>query len=149
MTISPNLTNEGSHIAELFPDVAAVAAVYGDESGRYAEFLQLGAPQYTKQPYYFWYQLRPTNTTSTAPPPTSTVSSSSKNLSLLAFVRLFLLLDMIQGLLPLVLLWLFLFPHSVIRRQYVVRFSYRASTTANVYTSGWPGDNLYLYLYIL
>lgn len=100
MTISPNLTNESSHIAELFPDVAAVAAVYGDESGRYADFLRLGAPQYTKQPYYFWYQPRPTNTTSTTPSPTS-VSSSSRNSPLLAFFRMFLLLNVIQGLLPL------------------------------------------------
>ncbi|GJJ06835.1 hypothetical protein Clacol_001031, partial [Clathrus columnatus] len=56
MNISPELTNETTHIDEIFPDVAAIAAVYGDSSNRYMDFLRFKAPEYTKQPYYFWYQ---------------------------------------------------------------------------------------------
>lgn len=97
MTISPNLTNETSHIAELYPDVAAVAAIYGDESGRYSDFLQLGAPRYKEQPYYFWYQPRSTSM-STVPSPITSVSSSSRNTPSLLCFRLFLLLNLIQSL---------------------------------------------------
>lgn len=76
MLIPPGITNETSHLNEIFPDIVAISSIYGDQTGGYADFLRFQAPEYTKQPYYFWYQPRSTGVPSTDLP-TSTVSSAS------------------------------------------------------------------------
>jgi hypothetical protein len=54
MTVSP-----GSEEAdELYPNVAAVAAEYGDPTGKYAAFLKAhsNGTTYIAQPYFLWNQ---------------------------------------------------------------------------------------------
>jgi len=56
MTISATTSNEADYAAELYPAVAAVAAHYGDPTGKYAKFLAKADATYPEQPYFFWYQ---------------------------------------------------------------------------------------------
>jgi len=42
--------------AELFPNVAAVGAIYGDNSGNYASFLSRVEQAYPAEPYFLWNQ---------------------------------------------------------------------------------------------
>jgi hypothetical protein len=52
MTIPP-----GSETAsELYPNVAAVGATYGDVDGKYAVWLAAADDTYVQQPYFFWDQ---------------------------------------------------------------------------------------------
>jgi len=52
LTVQP-----GDELAsELYPNVAAVAAQYGDPSGTYAAFLAKADNTYPAQPYFFWDQ---------------------------------------------------------------------------------------------
>ena len=52
MTISP-----GDETAdELYPEIAAVAAKYGDPDGKYAAFLANADNQYPAEPYFLWDQ---------------------------------------------------------------------------------------------
>ena len=53
MTIAPGFEAAG----ELFPNVADVAALYGDPTGKYARFLAERVPTYAEQPYFLWDQL--------------------------------------------------------------------------------------------
>ena len=41
---------------ELYPDVAAVAATYGDPDGKYAAFLASQDPTYPAEAYFLWDQ---------------------------------------------------------------------------------------------
>ncbi len=56
MGISANSSGESSYSADLYPNIAAVASVYGDEDGRYASFLNAADPGYAEQPYFLWNQ---------------------------------------------------------------------------------------------
>ncbi|EMD41774.1 hypothetical protein CERSUDRAFT_102168 [Gelatoporia subvermispora B] len=58
------LDPKGEDVSDIFPHVAAVAAVYGDPKGKYATFLKNKAVNYKSQPYYFYDQ---TSALSTAP----------------------------------------------------------------------------------
>lgn len=40
----------------LYPNIAAVAAIYGDSSGRYITFLANVDAAYPSKPYFFWNQ---------------------------------------------------------------------------------------------
>ncbi|KAA1474643.1 chondroitin AC/alginate lyase [Dentipellis sp. KUC8613] len=42
--------------SELFPNVAAVASVYGDPDGKYAKFLAGKEDDYPAEPWFFWLQ---------------------------------------------------------------------------------------------
>ena len=42
--------------AELYPNVAAVAAIYGDTSGKYVNFLSGVDEAYPAEPYFLWNQ---------------------------------------------------------------------------------------------
>lgn len=55
MTI-PAGANETDVITELYPCIAAVASVYGDEGGKYASFLAKAMPNYTDDAYFLWDQ---------------------------------------------------------------------------------------------
>ena len=52
MTVPPG--NDTAN--ELYPNVAAVAAEYGDPNGKYAAFLANADNTYPAQPYFFWDQ---------------------------------------------------------------------------------------------
>jgi len=73
---------------ELYPDIAAIAATYGDPDGKYAAFLANGDNQYPAQPYFLWDQpLSDSNlaaATPTAGGPLPSSSSSSKQSGALA-----------------------------------------------------------------
>ena len=56
MTLVAADSNETSYIAELYPSVAAVGAVYGDPEGKYANFLTKGEPTYAEEAYFLWNQ---------------------------------------------------------------------------------------------
>jgi hypothetical protein len=52
MTVQPG----DETASELYPNVAAVAATYGDPDGKYAAFLAKADNTYPAQPYFFWDQ---------------------------------------------------------------------------------------------
>jgi hypothetical protein len=56
MTISPNASNESNYAAELYPNIAAVASVYGDLDGTYAAFLSQAERQFAQEAFYLWDQ---------------------------------------------------------------------------------------------
>ena len=78
MTVQP-----GDELAsELYPNIAAVAATYGDSDGKYAAFLANADNQYPAEPYFFWDQPFTDSNLAAATPtaggpslPTSTSSS--------------------------------------------------------------------------
>ena len=52
MTVAPGDEDP----TELYPDVAAVASIYGDPTGKYASFVAQGDSNYIFQPYFLWDQ---------------------------------------------------------------------------------------------
>ena len=49
--------NPGSEdVSDIFPHVAAVAAAYGDPTGKYANFLKSMDPSYMSMPFYYYDQ---------------------------------------------------------------------------------------------
>ncbi|KAK0205589.1 chondroitin AC/alginate lyase [Desarmillaria ectypa] len=64
--ISANSSGENSYSAELYPSMAAVASIYGDEDGRYASFLNAADSGYAEQPYFLWNQPLAGGTVATA-----------------------------------------------------------------------------------
>lgn len=56
MTISARTSGETSYASELYPNVAAVASVYGDPEGRYLAYLKMADPTFITQPYMLWDQ---------------------------------------------------------------------------------------------
>lgn len=56
MTISASTSKEGDYASELYPNIAAVASVYGDPDGKYATFLSQAEPQFVQEPHYLWNQ---------------------------------------------------------------------------------------------
>jgi hypothetical protein len=56
MTLTAAASNEPDYAAELYPQVAAVAAHYGDPTGKYAKYLKDNDPTYINQAYFFWDQ---------------------------------------------------------------------------------------------
>lgn len=52
MTVPPG----NDTAAELYPSIAAVAATYGDPTGKYAGFLAQADNTYPADPYFFWDQ---------------------------------------------------------------------------------------------
>ena len=50
-------TNPGNETAsELYPNIAAVGAIYGDPNGTYASFLSRAEEAYPAEPYFMWDQ---------------------------------------------------------------------------------------------
>ncbi|TFK69870.1 chondroitin AC/alginate lyase [Pluteus cervinus] len=56
MTISPAQSGEQNYTAELWPNVAAVGAVYGDRNGTYASFLSKAEATYYDEAFFLWDQ---------------------------------------------------------------------------------------------
>lgn len=78
MTVAPGDDDP----VELYPDVAAVAATYGDPDGKYAAFLAGKDNTYPSEPYFLWDQpLSDSNLAAATPtaggPATSTSASKS------------------------------------------------------------------------
>jgi hypothetical protein len=56
MTISVSASDEEADEDEIYPNIAAVAASYGDKSGAYLNFVKKSRPEFMKDPYMFWNQ---------------------------------------------------------------------------------------------
>ncbi|KAG6810902.1 hypothetical protein H0H92_009895 [Tricholoma furcatifolium] len=56
MTLNASATGESAYVAELYPNVAAVGATYGDPDGKYAAFLAAGEATYATEAYFLWDQ---------------------------------------------------------------------------------------------
>jgi len=85
LTVQP-----GDELAsELYPNIAAVGAQYGDPTGKYAAFLAKAANQYPAQPYFLWDQPFSDSNLAAATPtaggPLSTSSSATHNSALTSF----------------------------------------------------------------
>ncbi|KAF9045369.1 chondroitin AC/alginate lyase [Panaeolus papilionaceus] len=56
MTIPASASKEDSYAAELYPNIAAVAAVYGDADNKYLNFLKSAEPGFMSEPFILWNQ---------------------------------------------------------------------------------------------
>jgi hypothetical protein len=56
MTTNPAATNEVNVTAEIYPNIAAVASVYGDPSGKYVSFLNASGFPYGEDATFLWDQ---------------------------------------------------------------------------------------------
>ncbi|KAK7042541.1 chondroitin AC/alginate lyase [Favolaschia claudopus] len=56
MTVNPDASGEGYAVAEIFPNIAAVAATYGDPEGKYVAFLKKTFPEYASDASFLWDQ---------------------------------------------------------------------------------------------
>ncbi|PPQ86141.1 hypothetical protein CVT25_003091 [Psilocybe cyanescens] len=86
MTIPATTSGEANYVEELYPNIAAVASVYGDADGKLLSFLKKGDPKFIAQPYMLWNQpfaeletsgLPPTNTAKAHAAPSTSKSKSS------------------------------------------------------------------------
>jgi len=59
MTIPASKSSEENYVAELYPNVVDVAAIYGDPQGKYISFLNAGDPTYATDAYFLWDQPLP------------------------------------------------------------------------------------------
>ncbi len=64
MTLRASDSNESAAVDELYPNVAAVASVYGDPTGKYLAFLKKGKAAFMSEPYILWNQPFALNETS-------------------------------------------------------------------------------------
>ena len=64
MTLSASKSGESDVVDELYPNVAAVASVYGDPTGKYLAFLKKGKAAFMSEPYILWNQPFALNETS-------------------------------------------------------------------------------------
>lgn len=56
MTFSASDSNESKYAAELYPDIAAVASIYGDPYDKYVAYLKEKEPDYASNPYFLFNQ---------------------------------------------------------------------------------------------
>ncbi|KAJ7720916.1 chondroitin AC/alginate lyase [Mycena metata] len=56
MTVDPSKSGEGDAVAEIYPNIAAVASEYGDPTGKYVAFLTKGFPEYPSDADFLWDQ---------------------------------------------------------------------------------------------
>ncbi|KAF7343232.1 Chondroitin AC/alginate lyase [Mycena venus] len=75
MATNPSATNEANVTAEIYPNVAAVAATYGDPQGKYVKFLKASGFPYTDDASFLWDQ----PLAGGIPSPDSTKGSSSSS----------------------------------------------------------------------
>jgi len=72
MTIPASVRGEERYVGELYPNIAAVASVYGDADGKYLNFLKKAYPGFMAEPFIFWNQPWAQNETSGNPPASAT-----------------------------------------------------------------------------
>ena len=56
MSIPASANHEGKYEQEIFPNIAAVAATYGDKNGTYLSFIKKSRPGFMRDPYILWNQ---------------------------------------------------------------------------------------------
>jgi hypothetical protein len=66
--------------SELYPNVAAVGATYGDPTGKYAAFLKSKDEEYVSEAYFFWDQpLSDSGLTSSAAQPSAGAGATNES----------------------------------------------------------------------
>ena len=56
MSIPASANHEEKYEQEIYPNVAAVAAIYGDKNGTYLKFVKKSRPGFMRDPYILWNQ---------------------------------------------------------------------------------------------
>ena len=56
MSIPASASHEEDDEQEIYPNIAAVAATYGDENGTYLKFVKKYRPGFLSDPYILWNQ---------------------------------------------------------------------------------------------
>ena len=56
MSISASSSHEENVEQEIYPNIAAVAATYGDKNGAYLNFVKKSRPEFMRDPYILWNQ---------------------------------------------------------------------------------------------
>ena len=56
MTVSASASHEEEDEEEIYPIIAAVAAVYGDKNNVYLNFVKKSRPEFMRDPYILWNQ---------------------------------------------------------------------------------------------
>jgi hypothetical protein len=56
MSIPASANHEEKYEEEIYPNIAAVAATYGDKNGTYLNFVKKSRPGFMRDPYIFWNQ---------------------------------------------------------------------------------------------
>jgi len=74
-----NTNPETETASELYPNVAAVSAIYGDTNGKYSGFLSRVDETYPAEPYFLWNQLLSDNGWVSRNPNYGGRSGSTKN----------------------------------------------------------------------
>ncbi|KAF8802054.1 chondroitin AC/alginate lyase [Phlegmacium glaucopus] len=77
MTIPASTKHEEKYEQELYPNVAAVAAIYGDKNGTYLAFVKKTRPGFMRDPYILWNQPWGMNEFSGKSPTSSTRRSTA------------------------------------------------------------------------
>jgi hypothetical protein len=77
MTFTASTSNETERESDLYPHVAAVASIYGDPDGKYAQWLAGKDKSFPSQPYFLWNQ--PLSNAGLSGAPTSPVSANTPN----------------------------------------------------------------------
>ena len=72
MTIPASTKHEEKYEEEIYPNIAAVAATYGDNNGSYIAFVKKSRPGFMRDPYILWNQPWGVNEFSGRSPTTST-----------------------------------------------------------------------------
>jgi hypothetical protein len=77
MGTSPSSTGEQDVTAEIYPNVAAIASVYGDPEGKYGKFLNLSGFPYADDATFLWDQPLAGGDTAAAPGSSSNPPSNA------------------------------------------------------------------------
>ncbi|KAJ6537207.1 chondroitin AC/alginate lyase [Mycena vulgaris] len=56
MTTDPSVKDEQNNVAEIYPNIAAIASVYGDPDGKYVKFLNASGFPYADDATFLWDQ---------------------------------------------------------------------------------------------
>ena len=56
MSIPASANHEEKYEQEIYPNIAAVAATYGDKNGTYLNFVKKHRPGFMRDPYILWNQ---------------------------------------------------------------------------------------------
>lgn len=81
MTIPASVRGEEKYVGELYPNIAAVASVYGDADGKYLNFLKKAYPGFMSEPFIFWNQPWAQNETSGNAPVSTTGQLNAQSTS--------------------------------------------------------------------
>jgi hypothetical protein len=56
ISIPASANHEEKYEQEIYPNIAAVAAIYGDKNGTYLSFVKKSRPGFMRDPYILWNQ---------------------------------------------------------------------------------------------